>query len=471
MSKLAYVVGLNDYQFWGKLNNPINDVKGISSILEKIGFRIKSFENLNYSGLSQCIYEFGHELNNFKVGLFYFAGHGVEIDGENYLIPIDAQIQDPGLIASSSVRMSFLLDWMANYKENTNVVILDACRTNISFRNSRGVKTTGLLPINAPMGTFISYSTSPGSSAQDGKGNNSLFAEALIKYLPSEGKKIEDVFKNVRFYVQEETNGKQLPWELSALVGDFYFVEPRHSFSSEKVTPQKIYDFAESIWDDYEKQYDSDKAEGLVFIAVSQHFDIPILDVFRGYSIIQNEHSHNFSDAQLCVLGVERLKGIGFTEKHNRWYYEGNPVRMGEILPLPDELEFLVPEDRCAIVVDIKVKESFEEEKLFFQGSCNLPVGILLMLSLKSMENKYFAQDAISVGEGGSFLSGFTNRGEKVSRGIYILEISSPVFSVQPDSIKPCLGIRCRNLSGKNVEFNVIGGNTIHFTYEFKVDY
>jgi hypothetical protein len=470
MSKLAYVIGNSEYKYWESLKNPINDALGISEALTSVGFQVKWFRNLDYSGLSQSIYEFGHELNNFRVGLFYFAGHGMELDGENYLIPIDAQIQTPGLIASSSVRLSFLLDWMSNYKENTNIIILDACRTNISFKDSRGLITTGLLPISAPKGTFISYSTSPGSNARDGKRDNSLFTEALIHYLPSEGLKIEDVFKNVRFYVQETTNGEQLPWELSALIGDFYFVEPRHSFSSE-VTPQIIYDYAESIWDEYEKQNNSDKAEALVFIDVSKHFNIPILEVYRGYSIIQDKHNFNFSDAQLCVLGLERLKGIGFKEENNRWYYDGNPVRMGEILPLPPDLEFMVPEEGCAIIVDIKVNESFEDEKLIFHGICNLPAGMLLMLSLKSTENKYFAQDKVNVENGGVFISGFTNKGRKISIGEYKLEISSPIFSVQPNSIKPSLGNRCRNLSGRNVEFNIIGGNTIQFTYKVVIDY
>jgi hypothetical protein len=471
MTRLAYVIGNNEYKNWIPLQNPVNDANGISDVLLNVGFKVRLFTNLDFAGLTQSIYEFGQELKNYRVGLFYFAGHGVEFSGENYLIPIDAQISSVGLIAPSSVKMTLLLDWLSNYKENTNIVILDSCRTNISLGGTRGLLWTGLFPVNGPSGTFISYSTSANSKALDGKKNNSAFTEALIRFIPSEGDKIEDTFKKVRSYVQKETNGDQQPCELSSLVGDFYFLEPRHHFSKDGITPEKIYDYAESIWDDFESRYSSDKAEALVFLEVSRYFQIPLLEVYRGYSVINNKQNPKFSDKELCVLGLERFKGIGFKEQNHRWYYDGNPIRMGEILPLPPELEIMLPEEGQEIVVDIDVKGTFENEKYMIFGKCNLPVGMYLMMSFRSQENNCFAQDKVEVVKGGLFTSGFTNRGDKISKGKYKLEASTPIFDVQPEEIKPFVGIRCRNLVGKNVEFNVIGGNTVNFSLVFEINY
>lgn len=471
MTKLAYVIGNNDYKNWSNLNNPINDINGIGDVLTNVGFTVRRFTNLGYSGMSQCIYDFGHELINHNVGLFYFAGHGVEFQGENYLIPIDASNDSERTIISSSVNISLIFSWMSSYQENTNIVILDACRTNISYPGSRGLVKTGLIPIGGPSGTFISYSTSPGSIARDGNGNNSLFAEALMRFIPSEGEKIEDIFKKVRNHVQQESNGEQLPWDLTSLLGDFYFIEPRHIFSIAGITPQIIFDYAESIWDDFEKQFNTDVAEALVFIAVSKHFNLPLLEVFRGYSIIQNKNYYSFSDSELCALGIERFRDIGFIEKNGRWYYEGTPIRMGEIFPLPPDMETLPPEDGQEIDVDITISVYFDGNSLIIQGTSNLSEGMLLMLSFRNLETNYFAQDKVSISDNEFISHGFTNRNEKISAGNYILQLSSPIFSVQPDEVKPYLGNRCRNLIGKLIEFNVIGGNTINYVEQIAISY
>lgn len=451
------------------MKNPVNDANGIAGVLASIGFKVRLFVNLSYTEMAQCIFDFGHELNEHNVGLFYFAGHGIEIGGENFLIPIDTSTESQEVIVPSSIKLSTILQWMASYTEKTNIIILDACRTNLSLMDNRGALRTGFVPIGGPKGTFISFSTSSGAEAGDGIGDNSLFTNALIRFIPSEGERIEDIFKKVRFFVENESNGTQLPWDLSSLLGDFIFVEPRHNFS-EGLTPQNIYDYAESIWDEFEKQHDVDTAEALVFIATSNHFNIPLMEVFRGYSIIQNEKHFHFSDAELCALGLERFTAIGFTEKNNRWYYDDKAIRMGEILPLPSDLESLSPEDGQEIPVEINVGYFFSEKRLIFRGTSNLPTGTLLMLSLRCSENSYFAQDKVSINSAEFYSNGFTSKGERISNGIYSLNITSPIFSVQSEEAKAFLGNRCRNLTGKYVEFNVIGGNTVNFVTDVVVD-
>jgi hypothetical protein len=470
MTRLAYVIGNNDYMYWNKLINPVNDANGVAGVLASVGFKVRLFLNLNYKEMSQCMNDFGHELNDHNVGLFYYAGHGIEMRNESYLIPIDTSIKSQEDIILSSIKLSTIFQWMASYRDNTNMIFLDACRTKLTLMDNSDTLRTGLIPIDGPLGTYISFSTSSGSEAGDGNGDNSLFAQALMRFIPSEGEKIEDIFKKVRYYVEKESNGRQLPVNYSTLIGDFYFVESRHNFSVEGVTPQIIYDYAESIWDDVEKQYDVDTAEALVFINVSNHFNITLLEVFRGYSIIQNKNYFHFSDAELCALGLERFKAIGFTEKNNRWYYDGNAIRMGEILPLPSDLESLAPENGQEIDAKINVEYFFNDEKLIFHGTSNLPSGTLLMLSLRCAENRYFSQDKVSVGIGEFFSNGFTAKGERIPNGSYLLNITSPIFNVQPEEAKTFLGNRCRNLTGKIVEFNVIGGNTVNFVTDIVVD-
>lgn len=358
---------------------------------------------------------------------------------------------------------------MSSYEENTNIIILDACRTNINLVGQRGIIQTGLSYIYAPRGTFISYSTSPNSVAMDGTGKNSLFAESLNRHIQTTGLKIEDVFKNVRYDVQKQSKGKQIPWEHSSLIGDVYFIEPRHDFSNKNITPKMIYDYAQSIWDEYKKKYTVDRAEALVFIKVANHFNITLLEAYKGYSIIQYQKYYNFSDGELCVLGLERYKQIGFTDKNHRWYYDGNPVSMGEILPLPIDLEIMLPESGLEIDVTIDFNGSFESEKLVLKGKCNLPDNMLLMVSMKSAANKYFAQDKIQVLNGLFSTNGFSNKGRRLENGRYTVEITSPIYSVQPEDTKYLLGNHCRNLSGTNVEFNIIGGNTVRISKEFDI--
>ena len=221
--RLALVIGNSAYKK-APLRNPENDARSIATELRNLGFEVMLYTNLSQNDMKRQIRTFGEKLVKQKgVGLFYFAGHGIQMNGSNYLIPVSAVIekeQDVELEAVNLMRVLGELDYAQN---NLNIVILDACRNNPFVRSFRSGGNNGLASTIAPQGTFIAYATAPGSVASDGSGSNGLYTEEFIKALRKPGLKIEDVFKQVRNNVYQRSNKMQVPWENSSIFGDFYF--------------------------------------------------------------------------------------------------------------------------------------------------------------------------------------------------------------------------------------------------------
>ncbi len=221
--RLALVIGNAVYGF-SPLKNPVNDASDIATSLQKLGFTVILKKNVNIKEMEASIEDFGNRLKRGGVGLFYFAGHGLQVGGVNYLIPVGAKIDKESDIKYEAVDAGKILDEMANAANGFNIVILDACRDNPFHQQFRSVSRGLAIVGSAPKGSYISYSTSPGQVALDGDGRNSPFAAALIKYMKEPGWTIEQVFKNVRHRLSQDTLGKQVPWELSSLEGDFFFI-------------------------------------------------------------------------------------------------------------------------------------------------------------------------------------------------------------------------------------------------------
>lgn len=222
--RLALVIGNSVYGF-SPLKNPVNDASDVAVTLQKLGFTVVLKKNVNLKDMEESIKDFGNRLKKGGVGLFYFAGHGLQAGGVNYLVPIGAKIDKESDIKYETVDAGKILDEMANASNGLNIVILDACRDNPFSRQFRSASRGLAILGSAPTGTYISYSTGPGQVALDGDGRNSPFASALIQYMKEPGLTIEQVFKNVRHKLGKETAGKQVPWELSSLEGDFSFLE------------------------------------------------------------------------------------------------------------------------------------------------------------------------------------------------------------------------------------------------------
>jgi hypothetical protein len=222
--RLALLIGNSNYQYGGKLPNPVNDVRAMKKVLEDLHFTVMMDENSDQKHMKRAIDEFGRRLNGHGVGLFFYAGHGVQVNGHNYLIPVDAKLENENDVEYDSVRADRVLAKMENAGSKTNIVILDACRDNPFERSwHRGAKGNGLAFMNAPSGSIIAYATSPGTTASDGPGNNGLYTSAILKHITTGNITIEKMFKLVRATIMEESEGKQVPWESTSLRGDFYF--------------------------------------------------------------------------------------------------------------------------------------------------------------------------------------------------------------------------------------------------------
>ncbi|MDO8933998.1 MAG: caspase family protein [Rhodocyclaceae bacterium] len=218
--RVALVIGNAAYPGAGALKNPANDAKDIAAKLRRLGFDVIVQTNVRQKEMLRSLTEFGDKVQSGAEALFFYAGHGMQVRGRNYLIPIDAEIRSESSVSSEAVDVDQLLDKLAPAR--LSMVILDACRNNPFERRFRG-GGQGLAQINAPAGTLIAYATAPGKVAADGDGRNGLYTAELLAAMDVPGIKIEDVFKRVRANVVRKSNEAQIPWESSSLTGDFYF--------------------------------------------------------------------------------------------------------------------------------------------------------------------------------------------------------------------------------------------------------
>ncbi|MEN6622896.1 MAG: caspase family protein [Smithella sp.] len=219
--RIALVIGNSSYSS-GPLKNPVNDATDMASALQKFGFKVYLKKNANLETMEEAIENFGNQLKKGGVGLFYYAGHGVQVNGANYLIPTGVKINKESDVRYKAVDAGRILDEMANANNGLNIVILDACRDNPFAKSFRSASRGLAIVTNAPTGTFISYSTAAGQVARDGSGRNSPYTTALLKFMQEPGIPISKVFMKVRQKLRKDTG--QVPWELSSLEGDFYFV-------------------------------------------------------------------------------------------------------------------------------------------------------------------------------------------------------------------------------------------------------
>jgi formylglycine-generating enzyme required for sulfatase activity len=221
--RIALVIGNANYRI-GSLRNPANDARAIAAALRELGFEVDEQINLSYQDMGRAVNRFGKSIRRDSVALFYYAGHGLQVQGSNYLVPVDMEIQDEGEVQFNTVNAGQVLAKMEEAKNPVNIVILDACRDNPyarGFKRSSGSR--GLAPMDAPVGSFVAYAAAPGKTADDGKGKNGLYTESLVRQIKTPGMKIEDVFKRVRTEVRNKSGGSQVPEERSSLEGDFCF--------------------------------------------------------------------------------------------------------------------------------------------------------------------------------------------------------------------------------------------------------
>jgi hypothetical protein len=236
--RVALVIGNSRYES-APLRNPVNDANLVAATLRELGFDVIARTDVKLRDMQLAVREFSRKIQNGSVGLFYYAGHGMQSGGRNFLIPIGAQIEAEGDLVLEGLDLNSVLEQMGMAQNRLNIVILDACRNNPFVHSARG-GPQGLAQVNAPAGTFIAYATAPGQTASDGKGQNGLYTQELMENLRTPGLPIEEVFKRVRVQVKQKSNGLQIPWDASSLEGAFSFVPGTGTPASTAAAPPTV---------------------------------------------------------------------------------------------------------------------------------------------------------------------------------------------------------------------------------------
>ncbi len=227
VERVALVIGNTNYTD-SPLRNPINDARAMNQALVHLGFDVVLLTDGDQRSMQRAIGQFSRKLRGAKVALVYYSGHGIQAGGINYMVPIGAELESEGDMPLELVSVDAVMAQLVQAGTDVNILILDACRNNPFERGlhrSLG-RSGGLATVSAPKGTVIAYATAPGTTADDGDGANSPYTTALLRAMATPGKKVEEVFKDTRIELANTTNNRQISWESSSLIGDFYFSAP-----------------------------------------------------------------------------------------------------------------------------------------------------------------------------------------------------------------------------------------------------
>lgn len=222
--RVALVIGNSNYQNAPQLQNPDNDAQSMAQFLNSAGFEVVAATDLNQNDMLRVVQDFSAKVSARgpnTVAMVYYAGHGVQLAGENYLVPVDAKVSSPTELVNNSVRLVDVMSTLEAIPSRMRIVILDACRNNpFPTVNDAG---RGLAIVDAPNGSIVGYSTAPGAEALDGTGGHSPYTQAFLNAAREPNVPIEQLFKRVRLQVNQTTSGAQIPWESSSLTSDFTF--------------------------------------------------------------------------------------------------------------------------------------------------------------------------------------------------------------------------------------------------------
>lgn len=222
--RVALVIGNSNYQNAPQLANPDNDAQSMAQFLNSAGFEVISATDLGQNDMLRVVQDFSAKVSARgpnTVAMVYYAGHGVQLAGENYLVPVDAKVSNQTDLVNDSVRLVDVMSTLETIPSRMRIVILDACRNN-PFPNVNDAGR-GLAIVDAPNGSIVGYSTAPGAEALDGSGGHSPYTQAFLNVAREPNVPIEQLFKRVRLQVNQTTSGAQIPWESSSLTSDFTF--------------------------------------------------------------------------------------------------------------------------------------------------------------------------------------------------------------------------------------------------------
>ncbi|HEV8586601.1 MAG TPA: caspase family protein [Methylomirabilota bacterium] len=311
LPKVALVVGNGRYK-QAPLKNPTNDAGAMGEALKQAGFEVTVTLNAGRNEMLSMLKAHAEALARKKgVGLFYFAGHGVQLAWRNFLVPVDAEVEKIGDVETTAVDLGGLVAGLTAAANPMNVIILDACRDD-PFGEGRRPEQKGLSQMDAPPGTLLAYATAPGNVAADGTGVNGLYTEHLLRELKVPEAKIEDVFKRVRLGVRRKSGGRQIPWESTSLEEDFYFLPPPHLKKASDDEKEKRYKEELALWERAHKAMDAARLEEYLQRYPSGHF------------------------AELAQLQIDRVLAKQGEQKVQAAPAEGNPYTKGTAVARTD---------------------------------------------------------------------------------------------------------------------------------------
>jgi hypothetical protein len=243
-NRVALVIGESNYRAVVALPNPANDARAVSALLGNAGFEVQTASDLSQTEMRQRVSDFAAEIaakGPDTVALVFYAGHGMQIDGENYLVPVDVDPKREADIPLQAIRLNDILNTLTSVPSKMRILLLDACRNN-PFPELSKTAGRGLAIVDAKTGapgTFMSFSTSPGAEAEDGSGADSPYTTALLSIAKQPGLPIEDAFKRVRVAVNKTTEGRQTPWDSSSLTDEFSFFPGQDAAVQTQPSPKR----------------------------------------------------------------------------------------------------------------------------------------------------------------------------------------------------------------------------------------
>lgn len=320
MNRVALIIGNEAYPD-SPLTNPVNDAQAVGDKLDRLGFGTLIHTDATHIEMEKGLKLFSSKLDSCDVALFFFAGHGMQIEGKNYLTAVDTDFEGEIDAKHSSLPLDKVIETMEKGSNPTDIIMLDACRTNPYERRWRGTESRGLAPVYAPKGMIIGYATSPGQVAYDGDGKNGAYTDAFLKHVSTPDTTIEDLFKRVRNTLSLSTQGRQISWEHTSLMGDFYF---NYSFVSDEL----VAEYSDSALADSDYQsFSSDMAREILegLRSLNWHKQNPAI------SKITSDNLEHFSKDDLFVLGRNIYQAACGNTHGALSYLKNLQTRLGEL--------------------------------------------------------------------------------------------------------------------------------------------
>lgn len=323
----ALVIANSEYEFMEELECCVKDGQEMIRQFESLNIHVEAAFNLRRIDLLRCIDSFLKIADKYEVAIIYYSGHGMQVDNENYIVPIDCAPYDKkATMIGNLINLNDIVEELESDENRKNIIILDACRSVRTFVKGFSY-AEGLAEISTGSGTFIAFATAPGKQAIAGVNSeeHSLFTKHLLRYLTQPNLSIEGVFKLVRQAVEYESEGNQIPWESTSLKHEFYF----NQIEDEEIS-ELIHQVLRDIY----------SAEALIML--SRTYKLSVTDVFRRFDHVQSNRPggiviRNQNDYESYIL--KRILDLGFEWSNYRWVYQEEPVIMGDFLFDPRKLK------------------------------------------------------------------------------------------------------------------------------------